>query len=371
MQYVSGTIYNPGEPAFQGYLGWESGIVQEIEKGSPPSQPVTTGLITSLFLNGHTHIGDSALSRMIDLEMPLESIVDPPDGMKHRLLAETTDDILIEGMVNSLGNMSATGTGSFIDFREGGLHGVELLKVAGVMFENRVRQPLPDPFVFSRPPGLDYDRQEISSLLDISSGIGISAMRDWDYYELQKIASQVHARGKLLALHASETVREDIELILGLKPDILIHLTQATSPDLDRVAEENVQVVICPRSNALFGFLPDISMMLERGLSLSLGTDNLMFSTPDMFREMDFAWRLARYQGRNKGGIPSPEDMLLLSGNNMKKGLNVKSGVSLGDRAGFMVLPEQPGETGSAALSLIRGGRISLMVNGDSQWEVS
>ena len=370
MQCVSGIILNLEEDAFQGYLCWEEGIITEVGKGTPPCEPEAKGLITPLFINGHTHIGDSAFSGKIDPNLGLREIVDPPGGLKHRLLAETPEDELISGITRSLRRMAHSGTGAFLDFREGGIKGIELLESSRDRFAKETGFTIPSPLILSRPSGPRYDRDEMHILLENSMGIGISALMDWEYSELEKVAAGAHKAGKLLALHASETVREDIDSILDLRPHILIHLTSATPSDLERVADAGVRVVLCPRANSLFGFLPDIPLMLKKGLSLTLGTDNIMFTTPDPFAEMDFAWRTGRYLVRKRGKAPTADDILRMAGHNIKKVLNVKSGICQGDRANFMALAHSRIEPAAAAQTLIRGGDISLIVDGESQWRL-
>ncbi len=393
MQYVSGTILDPGTHPFEGYICWDGGIIMEVGKGTPPGEPQARGIITPLFINGHTHIGDSCFSDRIDIGIGLENIVNPPAGLKHRLLRSTPRDELLRGMRRSMKKMMRTGTMGFVDFREGGIPGVELLEQAHSCYQSD-REPHtntnpatnPDvgmqgdiqiqeatPYVFSRPASLSYDHEEIAQLLKHSVGIGISAMMDWEYSELEKIAKQVKAAGKLFAMHASETVREDIDMILDLKPDILVHLTSASSSDLELVADEAIEVVICPRTNSLFGFLPDIQLMLKHGISLSLGTDNLMFTEPNMFQEMEFARNLLRNTKNSNDsgeGTNYSAEVLKMSGYRMRKALNVKSGLSLDTKACFMVLQKSGTEPESAARSIIRNGRISLIVDGNSQWEV-
>ncbi|HYS71338.1 MAG TPA: amidohydrolase family protein, partial [Thermoplasmata archaeon] len=101
----------------------------------------------------------------------------------------------------------------------------------------------------------------------------------------------------LFALHASERVREDVDGVLDLRPDLLVHLTEATDGDLDRVSDAHVPVAVCPRSNAFFGKVLDLPRMVRAGLRLFLGTDNAMVNGPSMLRELEFAWKIARLRG--------------------------------------------------------------------------
>lgn len=359
MKCVAGIMYDPGTDPFKGYLCWDEEVVTEVGKGSPPIEPMASGIITPFFINGHTHVGDSCFYGTIDTSLSLEDIVVPPHGLKHQLLSTTPRDRLIEGMRSSLVNMASNGTGNFLDFREGGLPGLQQLEEA----RQSIKEQTAAPHIFSRPIQNKYDRTEIEALLERSSGLGISAMLDWDPGELEKVARDVRNAGKLLALHVSETVRENIDTILDLKPDILVHLTSASRSDLERVADAEVQVAVCPRANSLFGLRPDIVGMMELRIPLSLGTDNLMFTQPDMREEMRFTLDLLKAQCGSKRGDDAAESILCMAVTCLRKPLNVKSGVCQGESARFMVLPSPVTEPKTAALSIIHGGTISLMVN--------
>ena len=123
-------------------------------------------------------------------------------------------------------------------------------------------------------------------LLKNSDGIGISSISDWEYPELEKIAQEANRKNKLFAIHGSEAVREDIDSILDLHPDLLVHMIKATKEDLIRVQENDIPVVLCPRSNAFFGLKIDYHLMNQCGLTLLLGTDNAMLQSPDILEEL-------------------------------------------------------------------------------------
>ena len=49
------------------------------------------------------------------------------------------------------------------------------------------------------------------------------------------MAGKAHEQGKLVALHASEAAREDIDAVLDLRPDFLVHMVEV-QPDPDILA---------------------------------------------------------------------------------------------------------------------------------------
>jgi cytosine/adenosine deaminase-related metal-dependent hydrolase len=75
----------------------------------------------------------------------------------------------------------------------------------------------------------------------------------------------------------------------------MVHLTSATEDELDAVAKAGVPAVVCPRIQGVMGLgVPRFDWMLERGITVALGTDNLMLCAPDMLRELEYGSRVVR-----------------------------------------------------------------------------
>ncbi len=56
-----------------------------------------------------------------------------------------------------------------------------------------------------------------------------------------------------------------------------------------------IPVVSCPRSNGSLGVgIPPIMDMIDRGINVCLGTDNVMLNSPNMFKEMEYALKVTR-----------------------------------------------------------------------------
>jgi len=286
MEYVSGEIFTVN--GFErGYLGVENHKIMDRGKGNPPKKPIHKGLIVPTLVNAHTHIGDSFIrKRNLKLPRNVEDLVAPPDGLKHRLLKETSDQEIIGGMRKSIDEMTKTGISYFCDFRENGLQGINHLKKA--LGKTNI-----SPVILSRPNQLTYNKDEINLLLKNSQGIGLSSITDWEYSEIEKIAKHTKKRKKTFAIHASERIREDIELILDLKPDFLIHMVKATESDLIRAKDTDIPIAVCPRSNAFFGLKPNIKMMKKIGIDIMIGTDNAMLNAPSVLDEIRYIQSLS------------------------------------------------------------------------------
>ena len=270
---LSGTILaGPEYEPIEGRVVVEGGEITAIEECGTASSDV----ICPAFVNAHTHLGDS-IAKEAGRGLDLDELVAPPDGLKHRLLAAASREELVTSMRRSLRYMQAGGTGAFVEFREGGIEGVEALREAVGPLDI-------DPFVMGR---------EGTDVLDVADGYGASGARDGDFSEERNAA---RARDKPFGIHAGERDPHDINPALDLDPDFLVHMVHAEQLHLERLADSDVPTVVCPRSNLVTGVgLPPVAELLER-TTVALGTDNVMLNSPSMFREMEFVSKLCDVQ---------------------------------------------------------------------------
>jgi cytosine/adenosine deaminase-related metal-dependent hydrolase len=356
---VSGKIYAEGG-FIDGYVRFENGVITEVSEGKHRGKSLAEGIILPYLSSCHTHIGDACLRGKIDRSASLEELVKPPGGLKHTLLAKQSDAEMIESMGAAIDEMRYFGVGRFIDFREGGLKGLMLLKQA-ISDHN-----YPVPIILSRPEGLTYSEQEVDSLLDGSDGIGISAVRDWPFDQLSLLASHVRDRGKVLAMHASEAVREDISKVLGLDPDLLVHMSSASAKDLEACKDADVPVVVCPRSNAGFGIKLDIAKMIDAGLDVCLGTDNAMLNNLSIIDEMR-----AAYSSKSNSRPLELLEVFKLAIDNPRKVLNDKAIITVGagSPCEFMVVRAGVSDSPEELLRPKTDYMIELVSRGSRIWK--
>lgn len=289
-QLVYGNIlYGEDFTPLRGYIYLQDGIIREIAE----EQTASENILIPCFVNSHTHIGDSVCKdpRLGDCEnfvmkRDLDSLVKPPDGFKHRILASTSESSLISSMRMSAMDMLSTGTVAFADFRESGVAGVIALKEAlkDIPIKSRI---LGRPSISSEPSEAMWE--EIGRVLAEADGLGISGACDMDMEILEKASMMSKRERKLFAIHSAEKSRDDLEKALSLDPDLLVHLTHANGDDIKKVASHSIPVVVCPRSNLITGVgIPPVSKMLAEGISVSVGTDNVMLNSVNMFSEMEF-----------------------------------------------------------------------------------
>lgn len=328
MRYVSGKVLT-SEGFIEGHVGFEDGRIAEVGKGKARGS-VASGIITPTFVDAHTHLADYIVP--VDLRLTLEQLVAPPHGLKHRMLAEASEEHLLKSLLKLGKFMRARGVSRFIDFREGGQAGVRLMSSL---------QGKPLPYIYGRPTNLEFDREEVDLILRVADGIGVSSISDWDYGALQELAKYTISKGKRFALHASERVREDIDKVLDLKPSFVVHMTMAEPADLEACANASVPIVACPRSNMFFGRMPPLAAMLRAGATVALGTDNAMLNMPDMLTEMEFAGRVLRMQGMTE--VAPVIDMAIANGRKLLKE-NVPISIEPGLPCDFMVTRSHEGD---------------------------
>jgi cytosine/adenosine deaminase-related metal-dependent hydrolase len=287
------------------------------------------------FINAHTHIGDS-IGKDIAVESGLDKRVHPVLGVKRNILHKSKPDHLKTFMRNSALSMMKRGIIAFADFREDGIVGIRLLKEAlsglpikciilgrveyylkpkdestgGVLLGGKKKTR---KRTNTRLPS--YVLKMLSTILKASDGIGLSGANEntdeslLQYRELLwgERSSENKKKKLLLAIHAAEsedtvqfskllTGRTEVSRIMQyLRPDILVHMTNPTDEDISIVRNSNVGIVLCPRANGILGSgIPRVSRMIKTRCIIGLGTDNVMLNSPDMFKEMDYLWKVSR-----------------------------------------------------------------------------
>ena len=280
--HLEGTILVGAEfEPVEGRLVVADGEIVRIEEHETDSDDV----ILPAFVNAHTHIGDS-IAKEAGGGLSLDELVAPPDGLKHRLLRSASHEEKVTAMARTLRYMESTGTGTFLEFREGGVDGIDALRDAmagdGVPFAERAI----DPVVLGR---------DDPNVLSVADGYGASGARDADF---DAVRSEVREAGKLFGIHAGERDADDINAAMDLDPDFLVHMVHAERIHLERLSDRPTPVVVCPRSNLVTNVgVPPIRDLADRTM-VALGTDNVMLDSPSMFREMEFAAKLADLPAR-------------------------------------------------------------------------
>lgn len=276
----------------------------------------TDSIVCPTFLNGHTHIGDSIIKDE-GYGLSLGEMVKPPNGVKHKALANAEDGEIIDAMKKSMWDMFESGTTHFIDYREGGIKGVELLRKAS---KNLPVTPVilgRDDSFYGQNPDLRKVKIAIRKLLKFADGIALSGFGEISDEVASLITSECRKAGKISSIHVAESMHlqddslrdfNKTEIQRGVDADFdqLVHCTNPRNNDLELIKNSNV--VVCPRANATLnvGVAP-LNEMFSKGIKPLLGSDNLMLNSPNLFRELEFSLKIMSVYYKN---YLNPKDLL-------------------------------------------------------------
>ena len=288
-------------------------------------------------INCHTHIGDS-IAKDVIINNTVDERIHPVYGVKTKILKKTKPSHLVSFMENTCKSMIQKGITTFVDFREGGLDGIEILKkvlakvpirsiILGRVeyYQNRkqIKQNLNLPV---------EKRRQLVDILKKCDGIGISGANEnsnsvLKFYSNTKKLRAIHSAETLDSIRTSKQITGKSEILraLQLKPHFLVHMTYASKNELFLTSQKTRGIVVCPRANAVLAEgIPDLEMMLKAGCNIAIGTDNVMINSPDIFREMDYLWKVT--MGLNKKRI-DPKQILKMATTNAGKLLRKDIGV--------------------------------------------
>ncbi len=290
----------------KGILEIKDGVIVDFKKGWHRYD--VRGTVIPTLINMHTHLGDFCATE----EPPhrLEEAVGP-GGYKYRIL-ENEENVL-KGMRRAMQMMERSGVSHFVDFREGGKRGVELLLRAASRMKIR-------PIILGR-----------EDVWEKAHGVSFSCVTDDDKDRMISLSIKARNLGKMVALHLSERIREDVKFVVSLKPDFVVHAIETTDEDLEMLKNARIPVVITPRANAFFGKLPDVHRLIRHKITVAIGTDNGMVAAPSIIREMEFLYRISCLNG-----CLSPETIIKMATYNPRKILKIEDNY-IGGKASVVI----------------------------------
>ncbi|MEW6070038.1 MAG: amidohydrolase family protein, partial [Candidatus Thermoplasmatota archaeon] len=253
-------------------------------------------------------------------------LVRPPNSLKHQLLKKPVAKIK-SAASTAVKEMIANGTTYYCEFsnipkiskelrKNSGISGKILYEPVDVMSDEAVCENIVDDNVVNKALKIGAE----------CDGLGISGVCEFSDKALKKLASL----SNYLALHVAEhklsqfrslrqTGKTEIERAIMLRPKLIVHLTNPIKNDLEVLAKKKIPIVCCPRANSVLGVgVPPVKELLKRNILVALGTDNVMFNSPDIFKELKIVANLI--------GL-APKETLKLTTINPAKILNLNKGV--------------------------------------------
>ena len=329
----------------------DDGKIIQIKKDAKEGKiiDVDGAVVCPSFINGHIHIGDSII-KDDGYGLSLSEMVKPPDGVKHKALANATDEELIHAMQESMWDMVNSGTTHFIDYREGGIRGVELLRKACKDIPIKPIILGRDDSFYGDDPDLGKVKIAIRRLLKVADGIAPSGFGEITQDVANLIVDECSKQGKISSIHVAESESNQIESLnefnkteieKGINSNFsqLVHLTNPKNNDLELVSKSSSNIVVCPRANATLNVgVCRLNEMLGLGIRPLLGTDNVMLNSPNMLRELEFTLKLMSVYYKS---YINPQQLLQMATTNVcSNGVNSiiqKSVIGEGNYAEFII----------------------------------
>lgn len=351
----------------------ENNII-EISKDASQGEIIDASckIVCPRFINAHTHIGDSIIKDEGD-GLTLDEMVKPPHGIKHIALESADDDVLIEAMRESMWDMYNLGISHFIDYREGGLEGVKLLKEAARDIPIKPIILARDSSFYGEDANYHQVKMALRKLLKEADGIGLSGFGEIDTTVAEIICEKCEKAGKISSIHVAESEINQftsIEKTNKTEPkrafdagfNQIVHMTNPKEDDIEQLSKSNSSLTICPRSNGALsvGTIP-LYDILKTGVKPLIGSDNIMINSPNLFREMEFTLKMMK--GISKNYI-APQEILKMAttnvylNNSLSEKIN-KPFIEKGQKAEFMILNQK---SNNPYLSLINRTEASDIV---------
>ena len=156
------------------------------------------------FINAHTHIGDS-IAKDVYLNESVDAKIHPIFGVKPKILKKSNPEHLTNFMKNTCQSMIKKGITTFVDFREGGIEGIELLKnaikdipIRGIIL-GRVENYHNAAQIRKNVSFPENKKNELFTILKKCDGLGISGPNE----NSNSVLNFYSKSSKLRAIHAA------------------------------------------------------------------------------------------------------------------------------------------------------------------------
>lgn len=296
------------------FLEIENGIIKTIFKTKPRGKvrDLGPGVMLPALVNGHTHLELSALKGAVPFDRGFSVWV-------QQLLAKR--EAMGEDLLELAARNAAQGLVS---------HGTAVIGEISTL--GITRDILQDQDIFGVWFQEILGGMEIEGVVETGSSLSFSlaghAPHTTSPDKLREIKGKTSSKGLVFSIHLAES-RVESEFLetgkgqwadflgsrgidtkdwplgnitpvqylnrLGLldKSTLAVHLLRANTRDFEILAQNKVRICLCPRSNEnLHARLPDLGLILKKGLQPALGTDSLAScESLSLFDEMAFVRR--------------------------------------------------------------------------------
>ena len=290
LRYVEGPVII--EVTDEGIIGSISTSYSSVLKSSKEFD-LRGYVALSPLANLHVHMLDYAILES-GWELDIDSLVGEPYGLKYVLLKKLNRGILKQTIQKARWLNWAHGIGIIAEFRELGLE--------GLIVDSDIR--VNGHLILAMPSSHGVESvKEIRELIKFSDGIGISSPLYFSRGILESLIKICKEKGKYVVAHIAETQETynegDLSYLISVgAADVIVHGTYLKNEDIELLKDSGTALIICPRANMWFsGKLPPLKELYESGIQVGIGTDNMGWIKPDLWRDMELIFTLLRNQG--------------------------------------------------------------------------
>jgi cytosine/adenosine deaminase-related metal-dependent hydrolase len=315
-----------GPPLRDGAVRIEDGAITEVSTSLTPDERFADAVILPGLVNAHTHLEYHSMSAMGD-GLPftpwIEQLILRKRGLgRADYLAQAAAAVhaCLAGGVTTIADCSYADTVAEAAI-EYGLRAIVYLEAFSDQGDPAVLMP-------ARLDALPADAL-------ITPGISPHAPYTVTVEHYTALIELARQRGIPVATHLLESERDTqpLDQLAGAlgRDTVAVHLVRASAADIALLAQLDVPVVHCPRSNALLGCgtapLPE---MLAARLRVGLGTDSPASALAfDMWDEMRAAILLARARAARPDALTADQALRMAT-------LGGAAAIGLGDRIGSL-----------------------------------
>ena len=272
-----------------------------------------TGLAMPGLVNTHTHVPMSCFRGLAD-DLPLNRWLD--DFIFPAESAFLNPEVVYWSSMLSAAEMALSGTTCFADgyfFEHDVARAIEKTGIRSVLAQGVIDFPapgVPDP-ALNVQKAIDFVKEWQDRSPLITPAIFCHSPYTCSTETLKKSKLASRDLGTLFFIHLSETKKEVEEILSrhGLTParylhsigllnntTVAVHCIWLSDEDMDSLAATGTMVSHTPESEMKLGSgSPPVPELLERGVTVSLGTDGCASNNDqDMFLEMDVAAKLQK-----------------------------------------------------------------------------
>jgi len=290
-------------------FAWSRGVVTGLDLG-PPAPALERGALVVIpaLTNAFTQLGDSPL---VDAAAMLPA-GEARGDFRATTLAEIPPPEQFPHVAGHMAYLARSGVVRHLDFCEPGAEPARMLSAAAaetgvecVLLGRLGVRPFSSGELMAGVAALPEPAQtELVAMLIEVDGFAADGLTGPACEEVVQLTADRH-KLRALACPAPGFARA----LATLDPHLVAPLTAASDDDIAALVRAKKPAVVAPRAAAALGLPPPpLAALLRAGVPLLLGTGGPMLSTPNLFAELDFAWKLARAQS----GPDTPVDPLAI-----------------------------------------------------------